>query len=282
LKEKTMGQRAKAPKLVKGHCPSCGPDRNAKVVAYHRDSWDTNDGIWGVDEYMTLKCLGCDRIYFRTDKVFSEDRMVYDEEIGEEIHVPNKTYWPAPARRPVPDWTKWLLLEDDALSELLLSTYTALDHDLRVLAAIGVRTVFDRASELLGVDPAITFAKKLDGLATNGKIGAEEKDSLSLLTDAGGAAAHRGWKPELEELDTMMGILEGFLHRNFVLPRQTKRLKSAVPPKPKPQQGNVAQKAIAAPAISAATPADNPNVAGVTAPDPKSKSGSPSSDEAQT
>jgi hypothetical protein len=87
------------------------------------------------------------------------------------------------------------------LEDLLTSVYTALDNDLRVLAAIGLRTAFDRASELLSVDPEKTFADKLSQLMANGDIGSTEKESLDVLTDAGGAAAHRGWKPNPKQLD---------------------------------------------------------------------------------
>jgi Domain of unknown function (DUF4145) len=65
-----------------------------------------------------------------------------------------------------------------------------------VLAAIGLRTAFDRASELLGIDPNKTFAGKLSQLVVDGHIGSTEKASLDVLTDAGGAAAHRGWKTQ--------------------------------------------------------------------------------------
>ena len=54
-----------------------------------------------------------------------------------------------------------------------------------------MRTAFDRASELLGVNPAKTFAEKLTDLVSRGHIGSSEKDTLDTLTDAGSAAAHR-------------------------------------------------------------------------------------------
>jgi hypothetical protein len=47
------------------------------------------------------------------------------------------------------------------LGDLLIEMYAALDADLRVLAAVGARTVFDRASEKFGVDPAESFAGNL-------------------------------------------------------------------------------------------------------------------------
>ena len=91
--------------------------------------------------------------------------------------------------------------------------------------------MFDRASELLGVDPAKTFTEKLSELVQLGKVGEDERDTLNTLTDAASAAAHRGWKPKPQELDTMMSIIEAFLYRNFILPAEVKRLRQNVPTK---------------------------------------------------
>ena len=95
--------------------------------------------------------------------------------------------------------------------------YTALSNNLGVLAAIGVRTVFDRASELLGIDPEKPFQQKLDDLKDGDHITDREVEILAALIDAGSAAAHRGWQPKPKQLDAMMTILEAFLLRAFLL-----------------------------------------------------------------
>ena len=82
---------------------------------------------------------------------------------------------------------------------------------------------------------AMTFDKKLNKLVALGKVGADERDGLDVLANAGGAAAHRGWKPTPTQLATMMGALEQFLSRTFVLDAEIKKLKNEVPKKPKRQ-----------------------------------------------
>lgn len=52
-----------------------------------------------------------------------------------------------------------------------------------------------------------------------------------MLIDAGSAAAHRGWRPKSEELNTLVSLVESFFHRTFVLGDAAKKLKEAVPPK---------------------------------------------------
>jgi hypothetical protein len=58
--------------------------------------------------------------------------------------------------------------------KLFDDVYIALNNDLGVLAAIGMRTVFDSASELLSIDPNLSLEKKLNALESQGKIGKDE------------------------------------------------------------------------------------------------------------
>jgi len=217
-------------------CPDCCARRLAEVVGHHtkRESDDEN-GFWFQEEFRILRCRGCEAVYFQTDSVFSEDvDYVANQHTGElEGQLSHKIeHWPAPSKRTEPDWSGTLSVIDDDLADLFRDIYVAMNNDLRVLSAIGIRTAFDRASELLEVDPATTFAEKLARLVDIGKIGMSERDTLNILTDAGNAAAHRGWKPTPKELNTMMSIFEGFLHRNFVLVEEANRLKTGVPAKP--------------------------------------------------
>lgn len=217
---------------VRGHCPNCGPARFADVRGEHIDIEDMDDetGMWAKATSRILQCAGCKSVYFQGAYVHSED---YDYD--DEGHIrPNEriTYYPAPAKRTRPDWVSFLDLEAGLLS-LLEETYNALDVDARVLAAIGARTVFDRAAELLDINPVITFKEKLELLKAGGHIGVAEYNHLDLLTDAGGAAAHRGWRPAPAQIDTVMSIVEAFIYRTFILDAKVKKLKAQIPERQK-------------------------------------------------
>lgn len=219
--------------IIKGHCPKCGPNIKAETQGHHHSIYDDNDdGIWAKTDFYILQCCGCESVYFKTVSVCSENFEYIDDkgtiELDEEIE-----YWPSPSKRKVPDWVSDLIFTDDDLYKLLKNVYKALDNDLGVLAAIGVRTVFDRASEFLGIDPELTFDLKLKKLVDSGKIGNDEQKSLVILTDAGSAAAHRGWRPKPNELDTMMSIIESFLYRTFILEDAAKKLNTSVPARKK-------------------------------------------------
>ncbi|HEV2336588.1 MAG TPA: DUF4145 domain-containing protein, partial [Stellaceae bacterium] len=136
-------------------------------------------------------------------------------------------------RRPRPNWLRGMECNFDRaeLAALLTEVYMALDNNLTVLATIGVRTVFDYASQLLGADANQSFAEKLKELVAGNKIGGEEKEILSTLADAGNAAAHRGWKPTSSDIDSLMQALENFLERAFVLKHDVRRVGRNIPPR---------------------------------------------------
>jgi len=56
-----------------------------------------------------------------------------------------------------------------------------------------------------------------------------EKECLEALTDAGSAAAHRGWEPDLEQIAYLVSIMENFVRR-ILLKDEANKLKKAVPP----------------------------------------------------
>jgi Domain of unknown function (DUF4145) len=118
-----------------------------------------------------------------------------------------------------------------ALAALLDEVYTALNNDLQTLATIGIRTVFDCASQLLGCDPNNSFSEKLKELTARNKISGEEPEILSVLTQAGSAAAHRGWKPPENDIDSLMNALEHFLYRTFMLTHELRRVRANIPPR---------------------------------------------------
>jgi len=208
---------------IKSHCPRCGPDRYANVLYRHKETGDDDErGVWETITSYMLQCGGCKTVFFQEDYMSSED---VDPD-GRPVK--RITYYPAPAKRKRPDWFSLLDLEQ-GLYSLLNETYRALDADAPVLSATGARTIFDRASELLRINPALSFKDKLDQLQNKGHISASERTHLDILVDAGSAAAHRGWRPTADQLDTVMSIVETFIHRRFILESEVKRLKAQIP-----------------------------------------------------
>jgi hypothetical protein len=193
--------------ILRGNCPHCGADRNAEVLAEDTHEEENEQAIiWVRRTYSILRCLGCDSRYIRIVELCSEDTdWDIDPDTGESFEMLNEkvSYWPSVptprATRSRPDWLWYdplelkpsLGSEYPELASLLGEVYTALDHKLHILAKIGMRTVFDCASQKLGADPNQNFAEKLKELSAGNKISGEEKEMLSVLAEAGSAAAHR-------------------------------------------------------------------------------------------
>jgi hypothetical protein len=238
--------------ILRGHCPNCDADRNAEVLAEDTlEKVHEESGIWFRSTHSILRCLGCDRRYIRLVELCSEDcDDDFDPDTGETSLTLNErvTYWPSapapcPATRPRPEWLWpdfqfWPDLQETKLglgseypdlARLLREVYTALDCNLQTLATIGMRTVFDCASQLLGCNPCQNFQEKLKELAAGNKISGEDKEMLSVLTDAGNAAAHRGWKPQEDQIDPLMRALENFLERAFILKHNLRSVKKVIP-----------------------------------------------------
>ncbi|WP_363321726.1 DUF4145 domain-containing protein [Sphingomonas sp.] len=221
------------PEIVLGECPVCGPRRRAEVVASHTERDPPDDDVYETTTLSVLKCGGCGSLYARREVTFSEDQeQEQNPRTGEweTVSRPTTTYWPPYARRSRPPW--FPELTDETIRRLLDETYTALNENLFTVAGMGVRAVLDRAFELAGADPGGRFDEKLNSLRDDGVIGADEHATFVVLTDAGSAAVHRGWRPEPEQLETILVAAEDFLNRVAVMPSKIETLRQAVPPRP--------------------------------------------------
>jgi Domain of unknown function (DUF4145) len=229
----------------KAGCSKCGGERNCDVFG-HFENRDSDDYMsWCTDWYL-MKCRGCDQVFVQLVSTNSEDYDDYEDELGhhQTHHHETISYYPAQSKRQRPDWLALIKVEGrDAqiLTDTLSELYSALDSDLHVLAAIGMRTSFDAASELLGVDAELPFQGKLQALVESGHIGRAEMSRLEALVEAGSASAHRGWKANPEDLGTMMDVLEHFLNEAFVsaekrriLDRKAQSIREKVPRRARP------------------------------------------------
>jgi len=225
----------------KAECAKCGGERNCDILGKH-DEWHADDKFQENIQWFILKCRACDYVFVQTASTNSEEyHNSYAQDGSEETtHLESFKYWPALSKRKKPEWMPDYRADVDPLSVAMLELYGALENDLRMLAAIGIRTAYDIASELLGIDSSLPFEKKLDALISSGRIGILDKDRLETMVDAGSASAHRGWRPSPNDLNTMMDVLEHFVEESFVAPTRKKELddeaakvKKTVPPRAK-------------------------------------------------
>lgn len=226
--------KAKVIKQVRAHCPKCGPDRIAHVMANHVETGG-DETVTAWSDYRILRCPACETIQLQIASSFSED-YDYDEDAnGAPILRYNESYsyWPPLAQRRKPEWLNSIENQDPLLGSILTEVYHALDNNMPIAAATTMRTAFDQVTKLLKIDPAITFGEKLQELVQRGEVAAKDREVLEPLVEAGNAAAHRGWTPTAEQLTTMVLILEALVHRTLILNKKAKALKKHTPARPK-------------------------------------------------
>lgn len=221
----------KPTRTEKLRCPSCGPSINCDVMA--ETQYTVDDGeFWNHTNHSINKCRGCDKVFHVIRDLFSENvyQIGYGHD-GEPEYEEDYTYkyWPDIPKRTEPAW--FSSLKKPELEQILHEVYSGFDQDLLILTSAGIRTAFDKGTEIVGADPATTFDEKLDYLVDSDLITKSERDRLGILVESGNASNHRGWKPKKGQVDTLLDILESFI-QNAILPKpDTSGFK--IPPKPK-------------------------------------------------
>ena len=214
---------------VMANCNKCGGDRNAYVRATHAVPGSDGEVSWKTVMEI-LECGGCSGISVRRRYWFSEWENVYENPLTGQLvrDMPEKiTCWPAKQTRARPDWGD--RLGDGNLRQVMEEVYVAIDHGLVVLAAIGARTLLDRAMLLEVGDQKNGFRGKLDAMVARGHMGPEEKDKFLVIVDAGSAAAHRAHVPSTKTLDSVLTAVEALLYRLYVLPGEVKAVEASTP-----------------------------------------------------
>ena len=217
--------------IIVAHCNACGGRRDAYMRASHTSNGTDGEVSWS-HTYHVLECCGCHNISVMHVHWFSEwDQIEGDPLTGEPRMVPGEkvTIWPPATKRQKPKWVE--RLDDQALRDVIDEVYRALSSGIIILASIGTRTLLDRAMTLCIGDKRLTFKQRIDLLKKEGYIGDTEGDILSVIVDAGNAAAHRAFSPTYEDLETIIGTVENFLERQFILRAGAKNVQVATPPR---------------------------------------------------
>jgi len=221
------------------HCNECSGNREHEVLYTTKTQWRNKgtegERVDGVINFEMLRCSGCQEIKMRRTEINSDDRR-YSEKV--EPHV---TYYPPAVFRREPPWMLTYFAEtalgDDEVGYLLLQEiYVALHNDCRTLAAMGVRALIEFLMVRQTGDHG-SFGKNLSAFAANGWISDVEKRHIDAALDVGHAAMHRMHVPSLENLATVIDIVEGIVKRIYIDEPRVVRLKQQTPQRKGPFKG---------------------------------------------
>lgn len=206
----------------KAHCPQCDGERQCLVLGEKIKEWESGDHIhsmWGRNTFKLLECMGCETVFYYKSSINSEDyEHDYDSE-RKTVLIPNITIvtFPKPSKvKSRPEWLHSLLVKDMQLHTIFNEMYAAYESGSFILASIGLRTIFDRATEVLKIHPGLPLKEKVNILKEEGFIGETEKSQLEIVTEAGNSAAHRAWTPKESEFESLLIIIESFVQRNVL------------------------------------------------------------------
>lgn len=225
-------------KTFQAHCPRCNGDRTCYIHGEVDKPWSWSDGRheqWGQNDYKLAQCCGCKEVFFHKTSWDSEDWDIGYNAAGEEVtfHPKTVTTYPAPEKKSEkPDWVWKIAQIDPQLFAILNEMYQAYEHGAFILAAIGLRTAFDRTAEILKIHPLLPLEEKVKRLREEGFIGETESQTLGVVIDAGSAAAHRAWSPEHPEFQTLLITLEQFIYRTVVSGKDALSIAQRIPAKP--------------------------------------------------
>lgn len=234
---------------MKAHCPRCNGDRKCEVHGTITDKWEVDDprvSVHGENVHRLLRCMGCETVFYHCASWDSEDWEGLYNAAGEFDMTPviRTETFPSPEKQSSrPDWAWSLSKRDPSLGAIMDEIYRARDEGGLILPAVGLRTAFDRVTEILGIDPAMRFEEKIETIHAQGLVGETEAAALKVVVDAGSAAAHRGWMPAIEDLNKLLTALEHFIHRSVVSGKAALAVAANIPPKParRPKQGSAAK-----------------------------------------
>ena len=113
--------------------------------------------------------------------------------------------------------------------------YVAVSQGMVILAAIGVRTLLDRAFYLLlEKKDHGPFARKLKEMVKEGLLAESQRKIFQIIANVGNAATHQAHAPSQKTLIRILTAVESFLYQNFILPGEAEHIAQETPDKDKP------------------------------------------------
>jgi len=219
--------------IIKVLCPTCRGLRNSTVHGYFKVEWSDDEyPIYGIHHHHLVQCNGCETVFYHHNEHFSE-HTTHTWRKGEWIEEPIDMINTFPAIEPFesPEWIAKLASVDDLLFQIFNEMYFAYAKDHFILSAIGLRTIFDRTTEILNIHPGLSLDAKVDALKKDGFIGETEASVLSTVINAGNSAAHRGWSPKKSEFIELLDVIEKFVERTVLGKRSLDHISQQLPPR---------------------------------------------------
>ncbi|CAH1653338.1 hypothetical protein CHELA1G11_10622 [Hyphomicrobiales bacterium] len=144
-------------------------------------------------------------------------------------------YYPSAIARPLPNWLGakgspfWAGLTE--IEEIIHEIYTALHNNSPRLATMGIRALLEHAM-VDKVGDHRSFEANMDEFEKAGWISANQRRHLKDLIEAGNAASHRTFKPDMDDVHAYLDLTESIICTVYVDPHRARGLAAKIPPRP--------------------------------------------------
>jgi len=218
-------------KTIRIECPECNV--NTKHTVERALDWSDcceEAGIYVSATYQIVRCNGCDTLSFRSVHSSSED-FEYTE-AGQEVYGETEKLYPERAKRSMADE---LYLRDNVydvpeiIQAIYRETLSAVQHDLRTLAGVGIRAVIEATCADLKAKKR-NLADKIDELVSMSLLTPAGAEILHGIRVLGNDAAHEMKTPNTKQITAALKVIDHLLLGVYVLPQE-----ASVLPKPKPK-----------------------------------------------
>ncbi len=200
----------------KSFCNRC-KNMNKHIVRYKKvehESEEIDEGFsveWAYTYYL-LECSGCEELSFCKETFWPNESV-------------DMEFYPPRVSRSKPIWFDQL---PEEYQEILSEIYSVLHMDNRRLAMMGARCVIDLfITRKVGDQGRFDLGMKM--LEAKGYISNKNAIFLKAAVEIGHASAHRGHKPTITNVNSVIDIVENLLQQGEVLSNSAKLLKKSTP-----------------------------------------------------
>lgn len=215
MTEKVEVESSASPdKIERVECLKCARKTKHSVLVEVRESGSINDhDVQWVTDYQVVQCRGCDTLSFRKAETTSEDYV----QVGfdEWDYLVTETLYPQRLGGRAP------MAQDEQLPRDLLVIYTetlaALNANLPVLCAIGVRAVLERVCKDQQTSNG-NLERRIDQLVELNLLTKPQSLILHEVRGIGNNAAHEAKPASEAQLAVALDVVEHLLTGTYVLP----------------------------------------------------------------
>jgi hypothetical protein len=113
------------------------------------------------------------------------------------------------------------------IMSLITEIYTAVEHKLYTLSAMGIRATLENVMKEKVGDRS--FKVLVNEFQKAGYLSTRQALSLDVIIEAGHAAIHRGWQPNDEDISTLLNLTETLIETVYLHEKRARNLDKRVP-----------------------------------------------------